>query len=246
MIAAGGGTAAAQATLADIAAAAGARQAGQAGLFGTMEFQAASLRALPQWNRVLEKMRTEKGQLLACAREPGRCSNATLRSFRDGVAPAAGLGRRQQVETVNRYFNRWPYKLDQEIYGVSEYWATPSEFLSKSGDCEDYAIVKFYALQALGFRNDEMRVVALFDRIRGIGHAVLAVYIDNDILILDNLSDFVFSHSRYGHYEPQYSVNETDRWAHIGRPGGSPAPATRPESQPGTQERLSDGRQGER
>lgn len=51
---------------------------------------------------------------------------------------------------------------------------------------------------------------------RGIGHAVLAVYLADDILILDSLSSLIVSHSRYQHYVPQASMNETTRWAHFG------------------------------
>ncbi len=120
-----------------------------------------------------------------------------------------------QVNSVNSFFNRWPYKLDQDLYGVSEYWASPLEFLRRSGDCEDYSIAKFFALRQLGIGNDQLRVVILFDRIRNIGHAVLAVYEGSEILILDSLSDAVLPHWRYKHYQPQYSMNETTRWAHL-------------------------------
>ena len=48
-----------------------------------------------------------------------------------------------------------------------------------------------------------------------IGHAVLAVYEGPEILILDSLSDAVLPHWRYKHYQPQYSMNETTRWAHL-------------------------------
>jgi predicted transglutaminase-like cysteine proteinase len=47
------------------------------------------------------------------------------------------------------------------------------------------------------------------------GHAVLAVYALGDILILDSLTDLIFSHKKYRHYVPQYSMNETTRWAHF-------------------------------
>ena len=67
----------------------------------------------------------------------------------------------------------------------------------------------------MGFRADELRVVILMDNIRNVGHAVLAVYEANDILILDSLSNIIFSHKKYRHYEPQYSMNETARWAHV-------------------------------
>ena len=120
-----------------------------------------------------------------------------------------------KLHAVNRYFNRWPYKTDREVYGRGEVWASPEEFLVRSGDCEDFAIAKFFALRQLGFADDDLRIVVIYDQIRGIGHTVLAVYDPTDILILDSLSSFIGSHTRYRHYIPQYSMNETTRWAHL-------------------------------
>jgi predicted transglutaminase-like cysteine proteinase len=103
---------------------------------------------------------------------------------------------------------------------VTDYWATPKEFLMLSGDCEDYSIAKYFALKQLGLDISKMRIVVVKDRIRNVGHAVLAVYMDNTAYILDNLSNLVLPHNKYSHYIPQYSVNEIYRWAHI-RIGGN-------------------------
>jgi len=67
----------------------------------------------------------------------------------------------------------------------------------------------------MGIEETQMRIVTVFDSIRSIGHAVLAFYLtDDDIIILDSLSDGLFKHSLYKHYIPQYSLNETTRWLH--------------------------------
>lgn len=126
-----------------------------------------------------------------------------------------------QLKAVNKYFNQWPYRLDIERYGVTDYWAAPEEFLTLSGDCEDYSIAKYFALKQLGFNSRHMRIVVVKDRIRNVGHAVLAVYLDGTAYILDNLSNLVLPHTKYSHYIPQYSVNETNRWAHVGTVGKS-------------------------
>ena len=139
-----------------------------------------------------------------------------LKNWRRMVDSAGKLTLRKRLTAVNDFFNRWPYRHDAELYGRNEYWATPREFMSRSGDCEDYAIAKYFALRALGFGRDALRIVVLKDRIRGIGHAVLAVYLADDILILDSLSNLIVSHSRYQHYVPQVSMNETTRWGHVG------------------------------
>ena len=190
------------------------RKAGQA-LFGSTEISSANLKALPQWARVLSKMKTERKLFHACLNNPAACTTAGLKSWREVATAAKGKPELEKLKIVNAYFNRWPYKMDRELYGVSEFWATPQEFMKRSGDCEDYSIAKFFALRDLGFANEDLRIVILMDRIRRIGHAVLAVYALGDILILDSLTDLVFSHKKYKHYVPQYSMNETTRWAHF-------------------------------
>lgn len=190
------------------------REPGKA-LFGSTEISSKNLKALPQWARVLSKAKIERKAFRACVNNQAACSNAGLQSWREVIAAGKGKPKLEVLKVVNKHFNRWPYKLDKELYGVSEFWATPQEFMKRSGDCEDYTIAKFFALQDLGFTNDQLRVVILMDRIRRIGHAVLAVYEMGDILILDSLTDLIFSHKKYRHYVPQYSMNETTRWAHF-------------------------------
>ena len=186
------------------------------GLFGTTEFASSSLKGLPQWTRVLAEMAREQARFEACARDAAACTTPTLRNWHQIINSAAKLDRAGKIRAVNGFFNRWPYKEDHEIYGRSEYWAAPGEFMARSGDCEDYSIAKYFALRQLGFDKDELRVVILMDEIRGIGHAVLAIYQGDEIVILDSLSNLILPHDRYKHYRPQYSMNEAVRWAHVG------------------------------
>ena len=204
-------------TLADLVQTTKQAQGGGA-LFGTVELKSDSLKGLPQWTRVLGAMENERKAFDDCAANASLCTSAILKHWREIITKAAALPRGDRIKAVNDFFNRWPYKLDSEVYGVSEYWATPKEFMTRSGDCEDYSIAKYFALRKLGFKKEEMRVVILMDTIRGIGHAILALYTKDEILILDSLSNLILPHSRYKHYVPQYSMNETTRWAHIGGP----------------------------
>lgn len=183
------------------------------GLFGSHEFRS-SLRALPQWIRVMASAEAQIEAMSSCDPERNSCPAAAL-SWQKIIREAGGLPSFEQLKTVNGYFNRWPYRLDIDVYGESEYWATPQEFLRLAGDCEDYSITKYYALKQLGLPTDSMRIVMLIDTIRGIPHAVLAVKQGAETYVLDNLTDMVLPHRRYKHYQPQYSVNEQYRWAHI-------------------------------
>jgi predicted transglutaminase-like cysteine proteinase len=184
-------------------------------LFGTIEYRS-DLKALPQWLRVLSVTGRQVNRFLSC--KAGACSPTAV-SWQQVVRMAGDKSPMEQLRTVNAFFNQWPYRLDIEAYGASDYWASPEEFLKRSGDCEDYSIVKYFALEQVGFKAEKMRIVVVQDQIRNVGHAVLAVYFNETAYILDNLSNLVLSHDRYRHYIPQYSINGTSRWAHI-RPIG--------------------------
>ena len=119
------------------------------------------------------------------------------------------------LDVVNRFWNGWPYRADAEVWGQEDYWAAPAEFLSRSGDCEDYCIAKYFTLRELGVPADAMRIVIVRETIRGRAHAVLAVYDGPQVHILDNLRDQVRPMRRVRNYQPHFSVNENGRWMHV-------------------------------
>ncbi len=191
-------------------------QGAHVGLFGKTEIRAGEIGALPKWQNVIDKMKSQKDMLKRCAASVSACDPAATKAWNQIITSASKLEPMAKLKVVTAFFNKWPYKTDMENYGVTEYWATPAEFMARSGMCHDYAITKFYALLELGVPNDDMRIVAVIDHIRGENHAVLVVNIANDYVVLDSLSDLVMSHTRYPQYDPQFSVNETTRWIHIG------------------------------
>jgi predicted transglutaminase-like cysteine proteinase len=186
-------------------------------LIGTVEFRS-QIRNLPKWERVMaeeEARPTFVGEDLAVdnpqLQERWKALRAKLKD-----APLM-----EKIRGVNNFFNQWPYKLDPEAWGVEDYWATPREFMGRSGDCEDYAIAKFYALINLGVPKEQMRIAAVKDGIRGLGHAVLVVFMDDDAYVLDNLTNLVLSHKKLTHYAPQYTVNKDYMWRHVKPKPGS-------------------------
>ena len=180
-------------------------------------FQSAAFRgnfnALPKWKRVLSKAPEQVRALNSCVSAKG-CPPGSA-SWQRIIKQAKGQAPMEQLRLVNNFFNKWPYRLDQDAYGTSDWWATPHEFLKISGDCEDYAIIKYFALRELGYSQDELRIVVVKDRIRGIAHAILAVFLQGEAYVLDNVSNTIFPHTKFKHYTPQYSLNEQYRWSHI-------------------------------
>lgn len=185
------------------------------GLLNSVEFKAESLAALPQWQRVLSRIEAEREIYLECMQEPSACPTRGVMAWQGMIRKQIGRERIHQVQAVNRFLNDWRYRPDSRNWGERDYWATPLEFLRFSGDCEDYAIAKYVTLRQLGFSADQLRMVVVRDVSRDIAHAVLAVYLDEEVYIMDNLSRTVLREHQVSHYVPYYSINETTRWAHV-------------------------------
>lgn len=187
----------------------GAKSGGEKGqkLFGTVEFRR-PLDTMPGWLDVLKR---NSGESIFYG-DKFLDKRTTWDTLRSRTKDLKGLA---QLRAVNKFWNTWPYREDIVNWGKQDYWAIPAQFLLKSGDCEDFAIAKYFTLKELGVDPANMRIVVLRDTIRNLAHAVLAVYLDGDIYILDNISNIVLSHKRIGNYSPQFSINESGRWTHI-------------------------------
>ncbi len=93
------------------------------------------------------------------------------------------------LRNINSFFNRISSRKDKDFYGKNEHWASPLEFLTnRSGDCEDYAITKYFALKYFGWNPEKLWLVFLHDKINVGGHAVLVAQADKGQFVLDNLS----------------------------------------------------------
>jgi|TARA_Y100001960_G_scaffold306222_1_gene361171 predicted transglutaminase-like cysteine proteinase len=185
-------------------------------LFNTIEFKSKSLESLPKWLEILERMIAEKQKVNSCNKNLQSCDNKFISHWIDFIRQTSKIkDKKQVVAAVNTFFNDWEYILDIDNWGISDYWEIPSEFIEFSGDCEDYAIIKYYTLRTLGFKADELRIVILKDTIRNGAHAVLATYFDDEILILDNLSTMPLEDTILTQYVPYYSINENTKWLHF-------------------------------
>lgn len=187
----------------------------QPNLFGTTEFRAQSLAALPQWQLVLSRIEAERGTYQRCADPGADCPSRGALAWQRMIRDQAGRDRRAQLDAVNRFLNDWRYRDDAYNYGRRDYWASPLEFFLRSGDCEDYAIVKYVTLRELGFAAEELRLVVVHDTLRDLAHAVLAVYLGDQVYILDNLATAALPQEELAQYVPYYSINENTRWAHV-------------------------------
>lgn len=94
----------------------------------------------------------------------------------------------QICEVDRRVDNFLIYDSDENVYGKKDHFATPAESLKNGyGDCDDFAIMKYFSLYYLGVPDADMRFTAVtmkWDKTAG--HAVLVVNAETGNYVLDN------------------------------------------------------------
>jgi predicted transglutaminase-like cysteine proteinase len=201
------------ATLLAFAVPAEAAQPQYPSIFGSQETPSGRVALFQKWKGVIDRYAVEK-RLEETPCNEGPFNRCFLQRWKAFLQEIKGFNPFEAIREVNRFANHARYITDPVNYGMPDYWATPSQFLVKNGDCEDYAITKFLSLRALGFDNDSMRIVVLDDLNLRAPHAVLVVYLDGTPWLLDNQIREVVKTTAARHYRAIYSVNETTWWLH--------------------------------
>lgn len=126
-----------------------------------------------------------------------------------------------RLDGVNGFFNRrLAFRDDREVWHVGDFWASPLETLQQGmGDCEDFAIAKYFSLLATGMQASQLRLVYVRLQVGGAGgaaqpHMVLAYYAtaQAEPLILDNLVTEIRPASRRPDLTPVFSFNSEGLW----------------------------------
>jgi predicted transglutaminase-like cysteine proteinase len=149
-------------------------------------------------------------------RKYGREAYLRLTAWEDLIARDRSRTDRDKLEKVNRFFNeKIRFENDLEVWGVEDYWATPIEFLARgAGDCEDFAIAKYFTLKATGVDDDKLRITYVKALRYNIHHMVLTYYSDPEAepLVLDNLVDSIDHASKRSDLVPILSFNGSGLW----------------------------------
>lgn len=174
-------------------------------LFNSTEKRSSDISAFTKWSEMFDRferdMNSAKGQNV-------------MTKWKADLAALQGQSLKQMAASVNKMINKTRYINDNRNWGKSDYWATPVEFFTKGGDCEDYAIAKYASLRALGVPENRMRIAIVQDMVKNIPHAVLVVYGDDGAYILDNQSQAMKYAADIKTYKPIFSINRTAWWLH--------------------------------
>ena len=108
---------------------------------------------------------------------------------------------------------------DLALYGAEDVWSPPLATLAiGAGDCEDYAIAKFVALQKAGVSPDDLRIVILRDDHREEDHALVAARLDGNWLMLDNRHMVLVEDQLVRRYRPVFLIDRDGVKLYSGTP----------------------------
>jgi predicted transglutaminase-like cysteine proteinase len=218
------GSAAAMLSLAFVLAAptpAEAAKKAKPSFFNSVEVRSSNLKPFKKWRAALKRYSLEKKS----KKKKKACTSKRLNICNYGewgrfINDLKDKDKLTQIRAVNFRMNKAKYITDKTNWGRKDYWATPAEFMANFGDCEDYAIIKYLSLRMLGFKEKELRVVAVKDLNLKVGHAVLVVFWKNPktgkkrSLLLDNQIKKVVDARAVRHYQPVFSINKDNWWRH--------------------------------
>jgi predicted transglutaminase-like cysteine proteinase len=162
-----------------------------------------------------EKFRIDPKVLQKAQDKYGQEARVRLVTWEDILRNDGGSDS-EKLEKINSFFNKNIFFIDDiTLYGVKDYWATPVEFLSRgAGDCEDFAIAKYFSLKIMGVAEEKLRIAYVKALQQNIFHMVMLYYSTPgaEPLILDNLIDSIKPASERRDLLPIFTFNGAGLW----------------------------------
>jgi predicted transglutaminase-like cysteine proteinase len=137
------------------------------------------------------------------------------RAWLQVLAASYELTEQVKLENINNFFNSLYFIDDLTLWGEKNYWATPIEFIgANGGDCEDFAIAKYFSLLELGVADEKLRITMVKAVKLNQYHMVVAYYETPAAtpLILDNLDGEIKLAPQRNDLVPIYSFNGKQLW----------------------------------
>jgi predicted transglutaminase-like cysteine proteinase len=170
----------------------------------------------------------DRQRMIAAGQLRGPVGVAAANALQELLNYAGTLDEPVKLATVNVFFNRRIlFRDDLEVWHQQDYWASPLELLWKGqGDCEDYAIAKYFSLLAIGMAPQRLRLVYVRATLGPAGgpqvaHMVLAYYpplpetpetLTTEPWILDNLVGEIRPASQRPDLTPVFSFSVEGLW----------------------------------
>ncbi len=166
-----------------------------------------------------------------CADPDADCSG-NHRAVNRLLARLKDVEPESRVKAVNAWVNRRRYRDDRSTTTpdgrMPNEWRSLSDLLRRGGDCEDFAMAKYFLLRQVGIPAEQMRVVVAWDRPTRAYHALLAYDTDAGAWLIE--TDGSIRRNAHGKYRFLYSINELGVWDHAPAEGATTARRNRRES----------------
>jgi len=170
----------------------------------------------------------DKQTIIALKKMYGNKMVNKLRAWDKMIKKAKKAKVLYKLKYVNDFFNYVHYITDIKHWGKIDYWATPFEFVGTSGgDCEDYAIAKYFTLIKVGIPENKLRIayVKLLRKRTGFeeNHMVLLYYHKPGMspIVLDNVNKKLKLATKRKDLKLVYSFNAKGLWKAKKRGKGS-------------------------
>jgi predicted transglutaminase-like cysteine proteinase len=181
---------------------------------------------LRKWLGVAHKLEDERVQLALCDGDRERCVSEAALKFLRIVDRGRQRDGRARVGEINHAINFAIRPMeDLAQWGEDDVWSSPLvTFNTGVGDCEDYVIAKYVALQMAGVSAEDLRIVVVLD-LNSEGHAVASVRLDGHWLILDNQQMEIVEDVKARTYRPRFVIDASGVMEY----SNTPLPVSAPE-----------------
>jgi predicted transglutaminase-like cysteine proteinase len=138
-------------------------------------------------------------------------AQSRLNNWQQLINRADSLDHAGKLRAVNNLINHSiHYASDQLTWGQNDYWASLGETLQRGrGDCEDFAIAKYFTLVKMGIPTAQLRLTHVTILSQKSAHMVLAYYPtpQSSPLILDNTNEKILPATQRKDLLAIYSFN---------------------------------------
>lgn len=149
---------------------------------------------------------------------PSGISNETeqrVNAWRQLIDRGRDWSEQRQLTAANDFINQNQFVDDIIHWNKEDYWATPLQtIVTEGGDCEDFAVAKYFTLTEMGMSADKLRLTYVKALTLDQAHMVVSYYASpNEIpLVLDNLDPVIRPATERDDLLPVYSFNGDGLW----------------------------------